>query len=462
MKETESQEVSDNEKEFGEISSSFRWVTPAQAEEASRERREILSGLNDKVTIGFCGTKLDCKNLSPGCILCGAGGWSCLFVNGLCNGRCFYCPAEQKSRSIPMTAGLEFENPQDYVDYIEKLGIRGVGLTGGEPFLTFERTLSFAARIKRRFGDGIYLWIYTNGSAVTEEGLRKLKAAGLDEIRFDLSAFDYDTSKLPLAAGIIGTVTVEIPAIPDHLERLKGLVKRLPGLGVKHLNLHQLRVTPHNCRNLLERGYTFLHGEKVTVLESELTALRILRFSKEEDLGIPINYCSFAYRSRFQGRGQRMRLAKLVTKPFEDVTASGAIRGLIVKGKKEDIDRVEGLLKEAGADQKEWLRDSGGIHMKASPWRDLPAGVRPKHVTYHIPLVLPSVSYMHPFEKITLNRKRAVFIERHTAQAEREISDMHARELLEIAGSEKECADTPQETESFPFERIPFGLQEYR
>ena len=36
--------------------------------------------------------------------------------------------------------------------YMEKFKIRGVGLSGGEPLLTFDRTLQFLTRIKKRSG----------------------------------------------------------------------------------------------------------------------------------------------------------------------------------------------------------------------------------------------------------------------------------------------------------------------
>jgi len=68
-------------------------------------------------------------------------------------------------------------------------------------------------------------------------------------------------------------VTVEIPAVPEEVERLKGLLPRLCELGVTRLNLHQLRLTAHNAEQMLPHGYTYLHGDQPTVLESELAGL---------------------------------------------------------------------------------------------------------------------------------------------------------------------------------------------
>ncbi|MCJ7596234.1 MAG: radical SAM protein, partial [Desulfobacterales bacterium] len=135
------------------------------------------------------------------------GEWSCLFINSICNARCFYCPTEQPSKSEPMTNGIRFANPQDYADYIEKFNIRGVGLSGGEPLLTFDRTLQFLTKIKRRFGDTVHVWLYTNGILATREKFKRLKEAGLDEVRFDISANGYDLEKVREAVGLKETVT---------------------------------------------------------------------------------------------------------------------------------------------------------------------------------------------------------------------------------------------------------------
>lgn len=49
----------------------------------------------------FGASKLDGRNLSPGCRSCGEGTWSCLFVSGLCNAACFYCPTSQLDKGVP-------------------------------------------------------------------------------------------------------------------------------------------------------------------------------------------------------------------------------------------------------------------------------------------------------------------------------------------------------------------------
>lgn len=109
--------------------------------------------------------------------------------------------------------------------------------------------------------------------------------------------------------GYIPTVTVEIPAVPEDEALLRLKMVEMAETGVAHLNLHQMRLTPYNFVHLTERRYTFIHGEKVTLLESELCALRTVRFGLEQKIRFQVNYCSFPYKRRFQHAAARRRAA---------------------------------------------------------------------------------------------------------------------------------------------------------
>ena len=457
-----------NKKEYGEDYALLCWVTDEQALKADEERKRILSSVAGSVQFGFHGTKLDCRKLSPGCVLCGEGLWSCLFVNSLCNARCFYCPSEQTSKTEPITNGILFSNPQDYTDYLEKFQIKGASLSGGEPLLTFERTLHYLKKVKRHFGSEVYVWLYTNGMAASREKLEALKEAGLDEIRFDLSASRYDLRKVSLAASILHTVTVEIPAIPEDLERLKSLVLELRGLGIRFLNLHQLRCTPHNLTPLARRGYVFLHGAKVTVLESELTALRLIEFAVRHSVELPINYCSFAYKSRFQTMGHRKRFAPFVCKPFEDITPVGAIRRISVHAPSELIETLVQTFKSLGCLESSWeVHDQGkkiSFHPHLLPHVD--SQKYPLRVSYHVPALVPGVSYQNAFQEIPLNRKKSVFIEKQPVLKERDLKpdeQLLLRELIEVKGMMDPLAvgDSVEFQDILQWEHCETGLQPY-
>lgn len=313
--------------------------------EADAERSRLISEIKDKAGYLYNGTKPFAHAVSPGCRICGEGHWSCLFVNNRCNCRCFYCPTPQVDTSIPETQGITFSNPEKYVQYLKLFGFKGIGLSGGEPLLTFSTTINFLSSIKNELGDSVYVWLYTNGTLLDKEKVIQLAKAGLNEIRFDLSATKYKTKKLKLALGKIPNITVEIPAIPEDIEVLKNMVVELDSLGVDYLNLHQLRLTPYNFKNLFNRNYTFLHGPRITVLESELTALEIINFVFQNESRLAVNYCSFHYKNHYQKAASRKKAAAFVFKDPEEINPNGFIRILRLKGMNLSL---EGLKKSLG------------------------------------------------------------------------------------------------------------------
>ncbi|MFT3738055.1 MAG: radical SAM protein [Breznakibacter sp.] len=322
--------VEANRKEYGQAYDSLNFVNYYQGLEMEGMREELLNQLEGKITWDFQQTKTDATRMSPGCRLCGQGQWSCLFINGKCNCNCFYCPAPQTDIGQPVTQTLTFDDPMAYVEYIRKFNFKGVSFSGGEPFLTYDRVKLFLQTLRRELPPDLYIWMYTNGTRVTAEQLKELAEIGLNEIRYDIGATDYNLKPVKQAIGIVPTVTVEIPAVPDELETIKHCVKELAEVGLSYLNLHQLRLTPHNLPKIQAKGYALSHGVRVIVPESELAALEIIRYTKENGIDLPVNYCSFVYKNRFQKSGLRKKLAPLVAFPYQEVTANGYIRDLWV------------------------------------------------------------------------------------------------------------------------------------
>lgn len=460
-----------NKEEYGENYPLLRWVTEEEAQRAAKEREEILESLQGKVQFGFRETKLDCTKLSPGCLLCGEGAWSCLFINSICNAHCFFCPTEQPSKSEPLTNGIRFPSPDDYVDYVRRFNIRGVSISGGEPLLTLDRTLLFIRKIKKAFGEKIHLWLYTNGILVNQDDLKRFRDTGVDEMRFNINATHYDLEKVTLAVPVIDTVTVEIPAVPEKYDLLKGLLRPLHNAGVKFLNLHQLRCTPHNAQNIIKRDYTLLHGPQPTVLQSELTALRLLMHAKENHIGLPINYCSFVYKNSAQTVAYRKRLAAFLRKPFEDITEAGAIRRMSIKGQPDTILAAAEKLKNTNGPEAPWQLTSNKdrIFFNESVWGYLDFSRYALFVDYYVPLLMPTVSYQNSYEEIRLNSRKKVIIERKHVLRDRELTGDAVRAFQERFigphenGAPAREADGNQAgfTEITEMEGLRSGLQEY-
>ncbi|HRY28577.1 MAG TPA: 4Fe-4S cluster-binding domain-containing protein [Elusimicrobiota bacterium] len=279
--------------------------------------------------------KIYSGRLSPGCVACARGTWLCLYLEKRCNRRCFFCPKEKTlSGRVPFEnmALTRLDVSGDLETFIRELRYADVSFSGGEPFLEFERLLSYVKRARTALGKTGHVWVYTNGDFVTASRLRRLTAAGLDEIRINLSARGYDTAPVRLAKRHIRRVTVEIPAVPERLDRVRALLPELAALGVDHLNLHELKVTPYNEQRLARGGYSFARGQKAcSVVESELTALRLLKESLEKKIRLSVNFCSQCYRERFQQRAYQRVLAewfvrKAPHRGFSVVRETGLLR----------------------------------------------------------------------------------------------------------------------------------------
>ncbi|HXV21597.1 MAG TPA: radical SAM protein [Desulfuromonadales bacterium] len=452
-----------NRREYGERYASLKFLSGPEAEAAQARRTELLAALAGRTESGYLQTKLDCRRLSPGCRLCGEGSWSCLFINGRCNGRCFYCPAPQTSTEQPTTNTLRFPQSADYVDYVEKFGFRGVSISGGEPLLTPEKTLKFITAVKKRRGDAVHLWLYTNGTLVTRDSLLRLRDAGLDEIRFDIGATRYHLKKAALAVGIIPHVTVEIPAIPEDLPLLKAKAAEMAERGIDYLNLHQLRLTPHNHAALAGRGYSFVHGEKVTVLESELAALELLRHTLDNNIELPVNYCSFVYKNRFQRLAARRRHAPFVSKPTEDLTENGYLRSLALTGSSEALRRQAATLAAREASREGWELSPAADRLAVSatlwPLIDF-TGLR-LLLRYAEASLQPAVTYRNPFVEVPLNKGRKVVIERQNAGGEMTLEGEEIAALGRLLGGAESEASGALRPEIARCERITAGLGDY-
>lgn len=315
--------VNKNKKDFS-THKEISWLNPYNAGKYQLQRDQFLQNIYSNIL--FKDTKPYHKQISKGCEICGQGKWSCLFITNKCNAACFYCPTSQDTDEKPSTQGIDFSDPVVYANYIKHFNFKGVSFSGGEPFLYFDRTLEYLTKVREICDPDIYIWMYTNGILVTEEKLKALADAGLNEIRFDIGATKFHLHRVGYAKGIIPNVTIEVPAIPESKELMFNLLPEMIDVGVTNLNLHQLRLTPFNAKNLIQRNYTIIPAEKPIVLESELTALEIINYAKEHNLNIGINYCSFFYKHRFQKAGFRKQVAQAFGIADENISENGYIR----------------------------------------------------------------------------------------------------------------------------------------
>ena len=458
--------IDQNRREYGDRYAALSFPTDSAAAMAQARRNDLIADLGSRVTSSANASKLDSQKLSPGCRACLEGNWSCLFITGNCNCRCFYCPTAQNVGGDPGTNNLDFPKVDDYVDYLARFGFSGASISGGEPLLVLEKSLQYLRAIRRRLGDGIHLWMYTNGTLLTTDIAKRLRDAGLDEIRVDIGATDYTLDQVKLAVGIIPHITVEIPAIPEEADRMQQKLAEMADCGVNYLNLHQLRLTNHNYLHLAERGYTFLHGESVTVLESELTALKLLRSSLDQQLALGVNYCSFVYKNRFQGAAGRRRAGAQIAKRHENVTAAGYLRSLSLNGSQQDVQWQVERLQHLDPTGQQWLLSQGGqqLHLAAALWSGQEDSGLELKLRYAEARILPAISYRNAFIEVPLNSQRKVAVERQVVSAEWRLGGDEWRQLeneMSGNGNFPASGDSPLQQEMRRFEQLPVGLQDY-
>jgi len=315
--------VNDHKQEYRDWPG-LKWLNTYEAEKHQQQRDKLLLPFQQDAL--FKGTKPYYNHLSKGCELCGQGLWSCLFITGKCNANCFYCPAPQTHDEVPTSQGLTFETPEAYAEYINFFGFKGVSFSGGEPLLFPERVLAYLKALRKHSNPDLYIWMYTNGIKASEALFDQLAEAGLDEVRFDIGATNYNLDAVAKASGRVPHVTVEIPAVPEEKKRLMDLLPELINSGVTRLNLHQMRLTPYNVKKLSKHDYTYITAERPIVLESELAALEIMNYASDKQLDLGINYCSFYFKFRFQKAGYRKQIAKKLADRKATITESGYLK----------------------------------------------------------------------------------------------------------------------------------------
>lgn len=301
----------------------INWLTPYAGLDYQMRRDLLLKQIEPDIL--FKGTKPYHYNISKGCEICAAGNWSCLFITNICNAKCFYCPAPQNKEHLPSTQGVSFESASEYSDYIKYFDFRGVSFSVGEPFLRFDMVIEYLKTLRKKCNDDLYIWLYTNGILTDKKKLNLLAEEGINEVRFDIGAVNNSIEKVRLAKNIIPNITIEVPAVPEEKEQILALLPKMAEAGVTNLNLHQMRLTHHNAKNIVNRGYTIINAEQPIVLESEIAALEIINKVKELDLDIGINYCSFHYKNRFQKAGYRSIITKKMF-PETEITKNGYLR----------------------------------------------------------------------------------------------------------------------------------------
>jgi hypothetical protein len=298
------------------------------------------------------------NSMPEGCRLCHAGAKLVLFVTGVCSRYCFYCPVSAERRGIDTAYANERRvgSDEDVIAEARRMKALGTGITGGEPLGRPERTLHYIRLLKATFGKTHHIHLYTC-TVPSDETLKKLRDAGLDELRmhpgkdvwdhFYGSAYHRALQKaieLGMSAGI------EIPALTPVPE-----IERAVAEAGGFLNLNELEFSETNCEAMKKQGF---------VLKDDIS--NAVRGSEELGREIVLNsiantrYCSSRFKDAVQLRERLKRTASSVARPFDEITGDGTIIYGEITG---DVEGALRLLREVGVPEEMYQHTGGRIEI---------------------------------------------------------------------------------------------------
>jgi uncharacterized protein len=264
-------------------------------------------------------------NYSTGCKLCQQGKWLCIFLTHLCDAGCKFCPSPHKDDRICSTFGSDHNEILEHVKYQDYAGI---SFSGGDPFIVFDRLSEWLRMFKNELPH-FYFWIYSSGLYVDEKKIKILAANGLNEIRYNIAAMNYNSGNilktLELSKKYIEFVTVEIPSIPEDHKKITEILQVLDNIGIDYLNLHEYILVPTILSQCFQESLTYRLNHEIDLnyhAQSQRNTEKIIQYVKGNGLKIKINNCSLLKKEN-QMKMRRLKMGELSINEFETLTNEG-------------------------------------------------------------------------------------------------------------------------------------------
>ena len=278
------------------------YATFAQIEAAVDQRNEtLMSEIKNLKTLEnrtfFVGKE---SKFPQGCRSCLLGtGLSAIRKTNKCNLECKFCYNYGELDAIhPVGEGMWeiggtkfYEKDLDLLlsVYEKPTGISYVYL---EPFMEIEKYYSIIKKFKAA---GIHQHLYTNGTLATEETLKALGEAGLDEIRFNLGASncaDKVIENIGLAKKYIKNVGIETPMTPEFYAAFFKKKQAIFATHLDFINCAELHLNENNINNYYgENMYICRQGYVSPIWSRELT-LKFMKIADEENWDLAVHDCS--------------------------------------------------------------------------------------------------------------------------------------------------------------------------
>ena len=236
----------------------------------------------------------------PGCRSCLLGtGLSAVRKTNKCNANCRFCYDYGVLDQIaPIGEGYWEIGGTKFRE--EDIGLllsihrapTGLSYVYLEPFMEIE---VYYGVIEKFHAAGIHQHMYTNGILATEDNLRALARAGLDELRFNLGATDCADrviENMAVAKKYLPRVGIETPMTPEFYATFLRKKDRILATGIDSINCAELHLNENNLGNYAgEPLYMYRQGYISPIWSRELT-LKFMRIAAEEGWDVAVHACS--------------------------------------------------------------------------------------------------------------------------------------------------------------------------
>lgn len=278
------------------------FATFAQIEAAVEHRNELLmaeiKGLKTlENRTYYVGNE---SKFAQGCRSCLLGtGLSAIRKTNKCNLECKFCYNYGELDAIhPVGEGMwEIGGTKFYEKDIDLLlsihqKPTGISYVYLEPFMEIEKYYSM---IKKFHAAGIHQHLYTNGTLATEETLKALGEAGLDEIRFNLGASncaDKVIENIGLAKKYIKSVGIETPMTPEFFKAFFKKQQAIFATKLDFINCAELHLNENNINNYYGENMYIARQGYISPIWSRGLTLKFMKIAAEENWDIAVHDCS--------------------------------------------------------------------------------------------------------------------------------------------------------------------------
>ncbi len=173
----------------------------------------------------------------------------------------------------------------------------GISYVYLEPFMEIE---TYYSVIQTFHEAQIHQHLYTNGTLATEENLKALGEAGLDELRFNLGASNCADSvirAIQIAKRYIPQVGIETPMTPSFYDTFLRKKQSILDTGLDFINCAELHLNPNNIDNYAGENMYMTRLGYISPVWSRTFTLQLMALADAENWTPAVHDC--ANRTKF-------------------------------------------------------------------------------------------------------------------------------------------------------------------